>query len=354
MAETLLSDIAETLRGERNLDRLVRRFLEIIEIATGLESAYLTKVDIVAGLQTVLFSRNTRSLTIPEGLAVPWGDTLCKRALDEGCPFTDDVSGRWGDSDAARLLGIRTYLSTPVLVDHILFGTLCGASAQKVSVNEKSRQLLSLFGEIIALYLEREEIMEQLQTANGALQNLSRRDALTGLDNRLGLMHDMARLWERAMNAHRSVIVAFVDLDNFKAINDAFGHDVGDEFLVAVSQRLRAACRGEDLVARIGGDEFVVAGDAPEGEAELRMAAGRLEQRLVSVLSGVFALPSRELDYAGPSIGVIAIRPGRTTPEEAIRLADVAMYGVKRDRRAAAQRSGAAAIVTGPSARHLS
>lgn len=335
MTQTLISDIAETLKNERNLEGLVRRFLEIIEIATGLDSAYLTRIDADVGLQTVIFARNTSSLVIPEGLSVPWGDTLCKRALDEGCPFTDEADGRWADSGAARELGIRTYMSTPVFIDKSLFGTLCGASSQRRPAAAQCQQLLVLFGEIIALYLEREAAMEKLRAANGVLEGISKHDELTGLINRRSLIAEISPVWDMAAADFQLMLVAFIDLDNFKAINDAYGHDVGDEFLTDFSRRLRSVCRAHDLAARVGGDEFVVIARGPVSEDGCHVAAESLRARLEAALCGTFDLPSRPIAYPGPSIGIISVRPETVAPGDAIRLADEAMYRVKRSRRSA-------------------
>ena len=71
----------------------------MLEEVTGLESTYLTTIDLEAGTQSILYARNSKTLLIPENLTVPWQDTLCKRALDEGKPYTDDVSACWSDSD---------------------------------------------------------------------------------------------------------------------------------------------------------------------------------------------------------------------------------------------------------------
>ena len=102
----LFAPLADTLTTATSLEGLVRPLLELLEVASGLESTYMTTIDETVGVQHVLYSRNSRSLIIPEGLTVPWGDTLCKRALEEGRSYTDDVAGCWGDSDAAQALGV--------------------------------------------------------------------------------------------------------------------------------------------------------------------------------------------------------------------------------------------------------
>ena len=112
--DSMLAQLAESVSGARDLETLTRPMLQLLEAVTGLQSTYLTTVDEGRGVQRILYARNTGQMRIPEGLEVPWGDTLCKRALEEGRAYTDDVGACWGDSDAARALGIQTYMSQPV------------------------------------------------------------------------------------------------------------------------------------------------------------------------------------------------------------------------------------------------
>ncbi|WP_028456028.1 hypothetical protein [Chitinilyticum litopenaei] len=112
MSVSLIAQISQALESRQPLEGLVRQLLMLLELVTDLESTYLTRIDLAEMRQHILFSRNSKQMQIPEGLAVPWDDTLCKRALDEGQRFTNDVANCWGDSVAARELGIATYVST--------------------------------------------------------------------------------------------------------------------------------------------------------------------------------------------------------------------------------------------------
>lgn len=162
--DKVLDRLATAISGEEDLEELVRSLLELLEAVTGLESTYLTSIDSDIGVQRIVFSRNSRELTIPEGLTVPWGDTLCKRALDEGVTYATDVATRWADSGAARNLGLTTYISEPVCVgEDELYGTLCGASTQKVEISDDARRLLSMFSKLIARQLERDQLLAALR-----------------------------------------------------------------------------------------------------------------------------------------------------------------------------------------------
>lgn len=338
MTDGLLARISDTVTTAKSVEQLTRPMLELLEFVTGLESTYLTRIDSEANVQSILFSRNTKSMVIPEGLTVPWGDTLCKRALDEGRPYTDDVGACWGDSDAARALGIQTYASTPVrLDDGSVYGTLCAASSTRKGFTAEGEQTIKLFATLIGQQIQREQLMDSLQRANSTLEAYSVTDPLTGLPNRRSVTGEMALRFGLAGRARQGVLVAFIDLDGFKKINDEHGHDAGDEFLIEVGRRLQAGMRSGDLCARLGGDEFVVVGmGSPAGEREGVAAAAAMRARLTPLLRGRYELKACSFDYAGASVGIVHADPAHTTPDQALRAADVAMYADKAARRAAA------------------
>lgn len=157
MSDTL-EYLANSVSRAHNLEELTRPMLELLEKITHLESTYLTTIDEAAGVQRILYARNIGDLNIPEGLAVPWSDTLCKRALQEKSFLTQDVPSVWGDSEAAAALGLQTYLSNPVYTDDgDLYGTLCGASAHPVDVSPDVVTVLQLFSRLISQQASREK-----------------------------------------------------------------------------------------------------------------------------------------------------------------------------------------------------
>ncbi len=328
----LISQLSSALAEETSFEGLVRELLGLLELVTDLESTYLTKIDLSADAQEILFSRNSKTMVIPEGLSVPWGDTLCKRAIEEGRPYTDDVADCWGDSQAAKALGITTYASVPVrLQDGSLYGTLCGASSDKKPMTERGAQVLKLFAKLISQQIEKDMLVKELQAANAALRNQSYTDALTGLPNRRAVLENLTRQFATAQRNKQRVVVAFIDLDYFKQINDQFGHDIGDAFLIEVGRKLAAAIRADDLLGRLGGDEFVVSGFAtPPGDADSLAAVRR---RLQTALQSRFDLAGIRFDYLGASIGVIAVEPDKVSPTQALADADAAMYLEKKTRK---------------------
>ncbi len=327
--------LSDSIVAARSLEELVRPLLEMLQAVTGLESAYVTAIDEPAGLQHVLFARNSRRLQIPEGLSVPWEDTLCKRALEEGRTYTDDVAACWRDSDAARALGIATYTSTPIRTDDgALYGTLCAASDERKPLADGAERVLQMFSRLIGQQVERERLVQSLRVANDALATSALLDPLTGLPNRRALMADLRRRVAQADREHHSLLIAFVDLDGFKAINDRYGHDAGDRFLHDIGNALVATLRAGDLCARLGGDEFVVLAGGPHESDPPQAAVDALHHRLQAATTRRFDLgDAGAIDYAGPSIGVIAADPAVTDPDVLLMTADAAMYRVKRARR---------------------
>ncbi len=332
--DSFFAQLSDSVSSARTLEDLTRPLLEMLEAVTGLESTYLTTVDLAEGLQHVVYARNSHELQIPEGLVVPWGDTLCKRALDEGRPYTDNVAEVWPDSEAARLLGIQTYVSTPVRTDDgALYGTLCAASSQRQPLTPAAEQALRLFARLIEQHVERERLVEKLQQANAELKTQALTDALTGLMNRRALMLELARLTALAQRTGSWLLAGAIDLDGFKQINDSRGHDAGDEFLCAVAASLQAALRGGDVLARMGGDEFVVVGLGPKLALDGDSAARLLRDRLALATVGLHAAGGQPIDYAGASVGVACLDPHQAGAEQVLRESDAAMYRVKLARR---------------------
>ena len=326
-----VADLADPIIGASSLEGLVRPLLELLETVTGLESTYMTTIDRSAGVQHVLYSRNSRRLQIPEGLSVPWSETLCKRAMDEGRSYADDVPERWGDSEAARALGITSYASMPILgAGGEVHGTLCGVSQERVPMRNDADRIMRMFSHLISLQVERDQLMRALHAANEQLAHSAMTDSGTGLPNRRALMDELARRLRHRERDGGHVLIAFIDLDGFKLINDAHGHDVGDQFLAAIAKALAGSLRADDFCARLGGDEFVVLASTQTGAMGQEEA---LRDRIERATAGRFDLGGGTIDYAGASVGVVTATEGDHEAESQLARADAAMYEIKRARR---------------------
>ena len=173
-----------------------------------------------------------------------------------------------------------------------------------------------------------EELKAALGEAAALRKELERRathDSLTGLANRDLLFDQMEHMLRQRRRA--GIVVVFIDLDWFKAINDRLGHHAGDQLLLHVAGRLRMTVRRGDVAARIGGDEFVVVGEADDPQD-----AERFGQRVLEAVCGALRLEGEEVEVAA-SVGVTYVEAGSSPSVDVVLAqADARMYEAKRRR----------------------
>lgn len=162
------------------------------------------------------------------------------------------------------------------------------------------------------------------KAAEERTRHLALHDPLTGLPNRALLNDRLAQAVERARRRRERVAVMLLDLDRFKAVNDALGHQAGDALLCEVAARLRAVARTSDTWARLGGDEFAL---VQEG---LRSSQGiaAMAQRVLATLQRPFRINGQELDIAG-SLGLTVYPEDGEAPAQLLHNADIALYRAK-------------------------
>jgi diguanylate cyclase (GGDEF)-like protein/PAS domain S-box-containing protein len=155
----------------------------------------------------------------------------------------------------------------------------------------------------------------------------ARHDALTGLPNRRHLMDVLALAMLRTQHAGSALSLLFLDLNGFKAINDEHGHAGGDQVLIETARRLEAVMRGDDTIARIGGDEFAILLDRVDHPESLPDLAGRIER----AISAPIVLGTTSLRL-GASVGYAVTEQHDESHDALLTRADHAMYSAKRDR----------------------
>lgn len=182
-------------------------------------------------------------------------------------------------------------------------------------------------GGFVTIYTD----ITERKAAQVEIERLARTDPLTGLANRSAFHIALDQMLAAAARADRPLALLFIDLDRFKAVNDSLGHEAGDAVLVEAARRLRERLRASDLVARIGGDEFVVALPELDDEAD----AARIALHLVQGLGEPFDVgPTPEQQqrvYLTPSIGIALHPRDSRTGSELLRQADLAMYHAKNE-----------------------
>lgn len=217
------------------------------------------------------------------------------------------------------------------LLLHVLDTRLSGDGAESVDIDFQNGRTLEFTFQLMengGLVLLAEDITER-KIAEAKISHMARFDALTGLPNRLAL-HDrmeevLARQGGRAFSA-----LHFIDLDQFKQVNDTLGHSRGDMLLQAVADRLRSLVRKTDVVSRFGGDEFVVLQWPIESSEE----AAELAKRILSALGRSYDIDGHDVVISA-SIGIALSPMDGTEVDQVLRHADMALYRAKAESRGA-------------------
>ena len=216
-----------------------------------------------------------------------------------------------------------TFTNTPYLKSNEKISLLSGIVIYLVLLMITSRKSSELTRVALEQHFEREEAQEEIHS-------LAFYDPLTGLPNRR-LLTD--RLQQALVSSARNELVGailFIDLDNFKAINDTLGHVLGDALLQQVATRLSSCVREEDTVARIGGDEFVVmlehlSADEPEAATQTKSVG----MKILAALSQPYQIASHEC-HCTCSIGITLFNDRQQSTDELLKQADIAMYQAKK------------------------
>lgn len=215
--------------------------------------------------------------------------------------------------------GIRFYAAQPIATpDGFNIGTICVAAPETRELNDLQRAALLQLSKMTTLLLDaRKEALDKEQH----LRHMATHDGLTGLPNRVLGMDRLESALARSRRTGLKVALLFIDLNEFKRVNDAYGHAVGDEVLVQIGSRLSTESRETDTVTRWGGDEFlVILSDVTDPtHAHEKML------RLLKVLTGTYKTRDAIVSI-GASIGVATYPEDGDGAETLLRYADKAMY----------------------------
>jgi diguanylate cyclase (GGDEF)-like protein len=223
-----------------------------------------------------------------------------------------------------RISEIKAMLSVPISVENeiVAFLNLDNFEDEK-AFNEFSVRIATVFANQVGVVFERIKLENELQKQKEYLEYISLRDTLTNLPNRRALETEAERMLALANREGKQVCLIYVDLKNFKPVNDRFGHNIGDYVITVVAQRLSSVARKSDFIARVGGDEFVyLLYDCKE---------------YIQFVERVIKELEKPVDYQGTTINVsanfgIAIYPKDATSFGDLLLkADVAMYYAKNN-----------------------
>ncbi|MDX6204237.1 MAG: hypothetical protein QOF39_294 [Frankiales bacterium] len=323
----LLGDFARTLLTDFPiqgiLDRLVQRIVDALPVT----SVGVTLLSPGGGAQCVAGS-DAGTLAF-EQLKAELVLTPSASALAEGEAVSiPDVGAdeRFPEfARAAGSAGIAAAFAFPLWHNEGRLGVLDLYRDTPGPLGQQDLAAAQTMADVTAAYVINARARDVVRQTSDHTRETALFDPLTRLPNRMLLHQRLRQAADRAERSNNNVAVLFADLDRFKQINDTYGHQVGDELLVAVAKRLSELVRPEDTLARVSGDEFVILCEGLKHVAAMELLAARIDQAftLPFVLSGheLFVTASVGLAYAGAGVAIT---------HQLVVDADIAMYQAKR------------------------
>lgn len=315
----LLFEIGKLIGSVDDLGALLGRISELVTEMVGANACSIMLLDVERGILLGKAAYGPTRESIGR-VAFKLGQGVAGWVAEQGEPTViDDVR------DDPRFVNlahsaqrIRSLVCVPLIAREARIGVLTATSPEIAAFDDSTVEILGFVGRTMALDVE-----------NFRLRRRTVTDPLTGAYNREYLQGTLEDLLERARLAGEPISVAMIDIDHFKQVNDKHGHDVGDDVLAEVANRLRGAIRGNDSLIRYGGEEFLVL--LPKSD---RPAARRVAERMRNRLAADAVVVSGKHIEIRVSIGVAEAREG-DDPRALIRRADEALYrakGAGRDR----------------------
>jgi diguanylate cyclase (GGDEF)-like protein len=327
----ILSEFARTMLTDfpiqSILDRLVTRIVDIMPVT----AAGVTLIS--AGFEPRYVAASNPSALRYEKLQTELGEGPCLEAYQSGHAITVpdlQLEGRYPAFGPRALeAGLSAVFTFPLNHDNLRLGALDLYRGAPGELSPEFMRTAQTLADVAAAYLINAQARSDLQDSSDQSREAALRDPLTGLPNRVLMLERLEQAFRVSRRSGKISAVFFIDLDRFKTINDIYGHQAGDELLVAVSRRLTGMLRPGDSLARLAGDEFVALCDGLDAHSQ----ADTIAKRFNAALSRPFDLSGVEVGVSA-SIGIAFTGTGVEAPEELLQDADLAMYRRKRHRRA--------------------
>jgi diguanylate cyclase (GGDEF)-like protein len=323
----MLYESTRILQRSPQLDRALAALLDHARRMFRAEVAELSLLSIEEGGEILRICAGDGEV---EGIMKPIGIVLddpgLLRCLAERRAFrVAQAEPSAGDPETPRF---RNAIYAPLAGESRLVGTMVVANrlSDISAFDDDDVRLFEMLASHTAVALENSQLEQSLSSLSRLKEELHHKayhDSLTGLANRAFFSQSVALRLESADASGLVPVVLFIDIDDFKIVNDTLGHAAGDSLLASVAERIQAVLRAGDLAARIGGDEFaVLLWDTPE-----MPLARRIADRLIGAFGTVSVADGAPNPHV--SIGVAGGHPGSGSANELLRNADVAMYSAK-------------------------
>jgi len=323
----LLSEFARTLVTDfpiqAILDHLVARIVDVLPIT----AAGVTLI--TAGTSPRYVSASDDAAFRFEQLQTELGEGPCIAAFESGKAVavpdlrTDDRFPTFASRAVAE--GLVAVFTFPLRGGNSQLGALDMYRDVAGPLDAGAMMAAQTLADVAAAYLLNAQARADLRESSERARESSLHDSLTGLPNRTLLVQRLDHAIVRCQRSGKVVAILFADLDQFKSINDTYGHHVGDELLIAVADRLSGQLRAGDTLARLGGDEFVVLCEDLDDTSQ----GGPLAARIGASLAQTFFLKDVEVQVSA-SVGIAFAGQGNNASEEVLQVADTAMYQAKR------------------------
>lgn len=315
------------------LDHLVGRIVEVLPIS----AAGVTLIS--PGVSPRYVAASNASALRYEQLQSELSEGPCVVAYQTGVPVLvpdlahDDRFPRF--TPRALEEGLRAVFTIPLRQGDRPLGALDLYRTTVGALNDEETAAAQTLADVTSAYLVNAEARANLRESVELSLKSALHDPLTGLPNRTLLRQRLDEVLTRSRASGQTAAILFVDLDDFKRVNDTYGHHIGDQLLIGVGKRLRGLLRPSDTVARLAGDEFVMVAEQPVGSTWIYSMA----PRVIGALAEVFVLSGIRVQV-GASVGIaVADSPylSALSADELMQEADSAMYRAKGSDRATRQ-----------------
>ncbi|TWI52899.1 sensor domain-containing diguanylate cyclase [Halalkalibacter nanhaiisediminis] len=301
----------------RSLDEAADRILTVLKDFIGTNTLFIATND---GLDnTIIRAFNRDEQIVKEGEAIPFMQSYCSLVLQNRSSYlyiSDTTTHPLSiDMDITSQLGACSFIGVPIMTStNQCYGTICAMDRQDLELNDTHIGLLQAMASLFSYVVE--------------LEQTTLIDSLTGLYNR----NYLKRIRSEEINVEKDLVFLFIDIDDFKSINDTYGHDVGDQVLIEFAKRLNRNMRDSDAIIRMGGDEFLVIVDywaETDGEVEV------IAERIMSLMKEPFTIDNHSINLT-MSIGISRREEKEDQSiQHLLKIADHNMYDVKKNGKSA-------------------